>query len=68
MDDREQRVRERAFQIWIEEGQPEGKDREHWERAEKEVAGTPPQAPGGTSVTGLIDGGEGHAPSECRVY
>jgi hypothetical protein len=36
----QQRVRERAFQIWIEEGQPEGKDREHWERAEKEVTGS----------------------------
>jgi hypothetical protein len=39
----EQRIRERAFEIWIEEGQPDGRDREHWERAEKEIAG------GGTS-------------------
>jgi hypothetical protein len=33
----EQRIRERAFQIWVEEGQPEGKDKEHWHRAEQEL-------------------------------
>jgi hypothetical protein len=35
--DTEQRIRERAFEIWIEEGQPEGKHKEHWERARLEV-------------------------------
>ena len=67
-DDRERRIRERAFEIWIEEGQPQGKEREHWERAEKEMDDAPPLAPGGASVTGLVDGGEGHPPndrSEC---
>ncbi len=29
----EERIRERAFQIWNEEGRPEGKDVEHWEKA-----------------------------------
>ena len=38
-DDKSQRVRERAYQIWIEEGRPEGRDREHWFRAEREVEG-----------------------------
>ena len=33
----EQDIRERAFQIWIEEGQPDGQDREHWERAKTEL-------------------------------
>ena len=37
--EREQRIRERAFQIWIDEGQPEGKDKEHWTRATEEVEG-----------------------------
>lgn len=32
----ERRVRERAYYIWIEEGRPEGSDREHWEQAEAE--------------------------------
>ena len=30
-------IRERAFQIWIEEGQPIGRDREHWLMAEAEL-------------------------------
>ncbi|GLS19874.1 hypothetical protein GCM10007874_28910 [Labrys miyagiensis] len=29
----EQRIREKAYEIWNLEGQPEGHDREHWERA-----------------------------------
>src|SRR5690349_1407095 len=29
----EQRIRERAFHIWNDEGQPEGRDKEHWELA-----------------------------------
>src|SRR5689334_23583134 len=33
MDETEQRIRERAYRIWEEEGRPEGRDREHWERA-----------------------------------
>jgi hypothetical protein len=28
-NDVEQRIRERAFYIWIEQGRPEGKDKEH---------------------------------------
>lgn len=36
-DDKSQRVRERAYQIWIEEGRPHGRDREHWFRAEREM-------------------------------
>jgi hypothetical protein len=28
MDDIEQRIKERAFQIWIEEGQPHGRERD----------------------------------------
>jgi hypothetical protein len=33
MADTEQRIRERAHQIWEEEGRPEGRERDHWERA-----------------------------------
>ena len=35
---REHRIRERAYAIWEEEGCPEGNDREHWLRAEAEIA------------------------------
>lgn len=39
-DNKEQKIRERAFHIWIEEGQPEGKDKEHWEKAKAELENT----------------------------
>jgi hypothetical protein len=34
MNDREQRQRERAYQIWEDEGRPEGAHEDHWKRAE----------------------------------
>ena len=34
----EQRIRERAYQIWEEAGRPEGKAAEHWRQAEADVA------------------------------
>jgi len=37
-DDTEERIRERAFQIWIEEGQPKGRELNHWEKAKAEIA------------------------------
>lgn len=51
----EQRIRERAFQLWIEQGQPEGKENEHWEQARTEIEGQKEKSekivtpPGGTS-------------------
>lgn len=36
-DDREQRVRNRAYDIWEQEGRPSGREREHWEQAEREA-------------------------------
>ncbi|MFD2181270.1 DUF2934 domain-containing protein [Rhodoplanes azumiensis] len=38
MDDHEQRVRERAFRIWQEQGCPHGQAEVHWEMARKLVA------------------------------
>ena len=38
MDNREQRIRERAYQLWLEEGKPEGRAKEHWELASELVA------------------------------
>lgn len=34
----EERIRERAYRLWLEEGQPQGKDAEHWEKARKLLA------------------------------
>ena len=44
--DLQQRIRERAFKIWVDEGQPEGRDKDHWELAK--LAEQP-----GTSLTNL---------------
>lgn len=38
MDDHEQRVRERAYQIWQEQGCPEGQADAHWDLARELVA------------------------------
>jgi hypothetical protein len=48
--DKEQRIREKAFDLWEMEGRPEGLDKEHWELAKAEIraedtpaeAGNPP--------------------------
>jgi hypothetical protein len=36
--DREARIRERAYAIWLAEGQPDGRHEEHWHRAAQELA------------------------------
>ena len=36
-EDVEQQIKARAFQMWIEEGQPSGRDREHLARAKDEL-------------------------------
>lgn len=35
-----ERIRRRAYEIWVSEGHPDGKDMEHWIRAEAEIAGS----------------------------
>lgn len=36
--DNERRIRERAYDIWVREGRPHGRDAEHWRMAEAEIA------------------------------
>jgi hypothetical protein len=33
----DERIRQRAYEIWQAEGQPEGKDAEHWQQAREEI-------------------------------
>jgi hypothetical protein len=40
MDDREEKVRRRAYDIWEREGREHGRDKEHWRRATEEVEPT----------------------------
>ena len=35
-DEREQKIRDRAYRIWQDEGQPEGREQAHWAQAEQE--------------------------------
>ena len=51
----EERIRERAYQLWLEEGKPPGREHAHWERARKalEEEGRAVAAPG--SSVGLGD-------------
>jgi hypothetical protein len=38
IDDVEQRVKQRAYEIWQREGCPDGRDAEHWALAKEEIA------------------------------
>jgi hypothetical protein len=49
-----ERIRQRAYEIWQQEGQPEGKQQEHWDRAVREIAGDPNQ--GGGELQSGADG------------
>ena len=42
--DMEERIRERAFHIWTQEGRPEGRDKDHWELAKAQIAAEERQA------------------------
>jgi hypothetical protein len=37
MSDTTQKIRERAYQLWQEEGEPEGQEAEYWLQAEREL-------------------------------
>ena len=37
MQDREQKIRERAYEIWDREGRPLGRELEHWMQAQREI-------------------------------
>lgn len=47
--DVEQRIRDRAYAIWLDEGCPDGRDAEHWLQAERailaEAAAVPDRSP-----------------------
>jgi hypothetical protein len=45
MDDHDERIRQRAHEIWEEEGRPEGREYSHWLRARAEIQDTADDAP-----------------------
>ena len=36
-DDRQDRIRARAYEIWQQKGSPEGHENDHWKEAEQEL-------------------------------
>jgi Protein of unknown function (DUF2934) len=55
-EDREQHIRQRAYQMWLDEGQPDGRDKEHWERAKKLIAEEESAKPEDKSVVSPLPG------------
>ena len=37
-DEREDRIRQRAYEIWEREGRPEGREERHWDAAKEEIS------------------------------
>jgi len=37
IEDRDERIRQRAYRMWEEEGRPEGRADDHWQRAAREI-------------------------------
>ncbi len=44
-------IARRAYQIWLKDGRPEGRDREHWLRAEEELRGEGLKKQRGKNIT-----------------
>lgn len=70
--DRERRIGARAYAIWEREGRPEGRDREHWDRATREIdaegddpAGTDGRK-GSPALATVAAGGAGGVPVPPR--
>ncbi|MBB5752955.1 DUF2934 domain-containing protein [Prosthecomicrobium pneumaticum] len=44
-ENREERIRVRAYEIWVAEGMPAGREADHWYNAEREIAEAEQPAP-----------------------
>ncbi len=47
-DDREDRIRKRAYDLWERDGAPEGHQHAHWQQAEREIDAEAAQSPAGS--------------------
>ena len=65
--DRNARIEERAYHLWLEEGRPHGRHDEHWHRAERELIEEEASRRGGAPVTASPDGAEAIGASEASV-
>ena len=70
--DREERIKERAYAIWLAEGRVHGKHHDHWHQAEREIAaeegagtaagGAAARRPSRARAAALKEGGTAPAP------
>lgn len=53
-NDRDDRIRERAYAIWETQGRPDGQHEDHWSQAEAELPedAADPLPPGATDIAG----------------
>lgn len=59
-------VRQRAHEIWVAEGMPEGKDFDHWCAATEEFRALPVKKPAARKVASGAEGGEKPAAKPAR--
>lgn len=56
---KEEKIRQRAYEIWQREGRPSGRDRDHWSQAQAEITREEREGnPGATSAMGGNGGGQ----------
>lgn len=60
---REQRIRQRAYEIWEREGRPHGRDAEHWQQAAAEIDAE--TVPAGAEAPSRQQTGPSPAPPEA---
>jgi hypothetical protein len=60
-------IARRPYQLWEREGWPEGRDVDHWLRAERNLSGDGPENPGGDAVT-LADEDSAGSPSVSPAH
>jgi hypothetical protein len=70
-NDHETRIRDRAYAIWQEEGQPEGQEHAHWQRARDELGSGDTLSQGGEKAENIVGDntsvlGEGDEPSQLH--
>jgi hypothetical protein len=58
MSDRDERIKQRAYEIWEEQGRPEGKELDHWQQAAEEFNANSVEDPMGDELSLIPDAGD----------
>ena len=63
IDQREDQIRQRAYELWEQEGRPEGREYAHWDEAARQIGGLGQPVGAGPSEAGVPFEGDGSMPS-----